>query len=51
MDKIIEKKSPAGRPRTRSNQEAAGAAGGSSSRLSMLSTTSTMGAAFTPKQL
>ncbi len=49
MDNIIEKKSPAGRPTTRSNQEAAGAAGGSSSRLSMLSTTSTLGS-FTPKK-
>ena len=49
MENIIEKKSSAGRPRTRSNQEAAVAAGGSSSRLSMLSTTSTFGS-FTPKK-
>jgi hypothetical protein len=46
MDNIIQKKSAAGRPRTRSEQEAA-AGGGSSSRLSMLSTTSTIGS-FTP---
>ena len=49
MDNIIQKKSTAGRPRTRSDQEAA-EGGGSSSRLSMLSTTSTLGAAFTPKK-
>ena len=48
MDNIIQKKSTAGRPRTRSDQEGA-AAGGSSSRLSMLSTTSTQ-AAMTPKK-
>jgi hypothetical protein len=46
MDNIIQKKSTAGRPRTRSDQE--GAAAGSS-RLSMLSTTSTQ-AAKTPKK-
>ena len=46
MDNIIQKKSTAGRPRTRSDQEAA-AGGGSSTRLSMLSTTSTLGS-FTP---
>jgi hypothetical protein len=46
MDNIIQKKSTAGRPRTRSDQEGA-AAGGSSSRLSMLSTASTLGS-FTP---
>ena len=45
MDNIIQKKSTAGRPRSRSDQE--GAAAGSSSRLSMLSTTSTQ-AAMTP---
>jgi hypothetical protein len=48
MDNIIQKKSTAGRPRTRSDQEAA-AGGGSLSRLSMLSTTSTQ-AAMTPKK-
>ena len=48
MDAIIKKKSNAGRPRTRSDQEAA-AGGGSSTRLSMLSTTSTQ-AAMTPKK-
>ncbi len=47
MDNIIQKKSTAGWPRTRSDQETA-AGGGSSSRLSMLSTTSTQ-AAMTPK--
>ena len=47
MDNIIQKKSAAGRPRTRSDQEATAAG---SSRLSMLSTTSTLGAAFTPKK-
>jgi hypothetical protein len=47
MDVIIKKKSPAGRPRSRSDQEAAVAAG--SSRLSMLSTTSSQ-AAMTPKK-
>ena len=46
MDNIIQKKSQAGRPRTRSDQEAPAAG---SSRLSMLSTTSTLGA-FTPKK-
>ena len=45
MDNIIQKKSQ-GRPRTRSDQEAPAAG---SSRLSMLSTTSTQ-AAFTPKK-
>ena len=52
MDNIIQKKSAAGRPRTRSEQEAA-AGGGSSSRLSMLSTTSTLGSSTptrTPKK-
>jgi len=48
MDNIIQKKSTAGRPRTRSSEEAA-AGGGSSTRLSMLSTTSTQ-AAMTPKK-
>jgi hypothetical protein len=48
MDNIIQKKSTAGRPRTRSDQEAA-EGGGSSTRLSMLSTTSTQ-AARTPKR-
>ena len=48
MDNIIQKKSTAGRPRTRSEQETA-AGGGSLSRLSMLSTTSTQ-AAMTPKR-
>lgn len=44
MDKIIEKKSQAGRPRTRSDQEVE-----NSSRLSMLSTSSTR-AAMTPNR-
>ena len=48
MDNIIQKKSTAGRPRTRSDQEAA-EGGSSSTRLSMLSTTSTQ-AAMTPKK-
>ncbi len=43
MDNIIQKKSTAGRPRTRSGEEDRG------SRLSMLSTTSTQ-AAMTPKK-
>ena len=47
MDYIIRKKSQAGWPRTRSDQEATAAG---SSRLSMLSTISTLGAAFTPKK-
>jgi hypothetical protein len=47
MDNIIQKKPTAGRPRSRSDQEAAAAGGGSLSRLSMLSTTSTLGS-FTP---
>jgi hypothetical protein len=42
IDHIIQKKSNVGRPRTRSDQETT-AGGGSSSRLSMLSTTSTQG--------
>ena len=46
MDNIIQKKSTAGRPRTRSDQEPAAAG---SSRLSMLSTTSTLGSS-TPKK-
>ena len=48
MDNIIQKKSAAGRPRSRSDQEAA--EGGSSSRLSMLSTTSTLGSFTPPKK-
>ena len=54
MDNIIKKKSEAGRPRTRSDQETAAQsspASRRSSRLSMLSTTSTVGAAFTPQKL
>ena len=54
MDNIIKKKSTAGRPRTRSDQETASQsspASRRSSRLSMLSTTSTVGAAFTPQKL
>ena len=47
MDNIIKKKSQAGRPRTRSDQEAAA---GTSSRLSMLSTTSTLGSFTPPKK-
>ncbi len=39
MDNIIQKKSTAGRPRSRSDQEVSAAGGGSLSRLSMLSTT------------
>ena len=46
MDNIIQKKSTAGRPRTRSDQEPAAAG---SSRLSMLSTTSTLSSS-TPKK-
>ena len=51
IDAVIKKKSNAGRQRTRTTTEpeAAGAAGGRSSRLSMLSTTSTLGS-FTPKK-
>ena len=49
LDKIIKKKSNAGRPRTRTGtDEATGSVG---PRLSMLSSTSTQGAAFTPKRL
>ena len=54
MDNIIQKKSAAGRPRSRSDQESAAQsspASRRSSRLSMLSTTSTVGAAFTPQKL
>jgi len=48
LDKIIKKKSNAGRPRTRTGtEEAAGSVG---PRLSMLSSTSTQGA-FTPKRM
>ena len=53
MDNIIKKKSEAGRPRTRSDQETAAQsspASRRSSRLSMLSTSSTLGS-FTPKKL
>jgi hypothetical protein len=52
MDNIIKKKSPAGRPRTRSDQETTTPSTATSrrnSRLSMLSTTSTLGS-FTPKK-
>ena len=49
LDKIIKKKSTAGRPRTRTGtEEATGSVG---PRLSMLSSTSTQGAAFTPKKI
>ena len=49
LDKIIKKKSNAGSPRTRTGtEEAAGSVG---PRLSMLSSTSTQGAAFTPKRM
>jgi hypothetical protein len=50
MDNIIQKKSTAGRPRTRSDQETttqSSPASRRSSRLSILSTTSTVGS-FTP---
>ena len=48
LDKIVKKKSTAGRPRTRTGtEEATGSVG---PRLSMLSSTSTQGAAFTPKK-
>jgi hypothetical protein len=50
MDNIIKKKSTAGRPRTRSDQEPTTPASRRSSRLSMLSTTSTLGS-FTPKKI
>jgi hypothetical protein len=53
MDNIIKKKSEAGRPRTRSDQETTAPSTPASrrnSRLSMLSSTSTLGS-FTPKKL
>ncbi len=52
MDCIIKKKSEAGRPRTRSDQETTAPSTPVSrrnSRLSMLSSTSTLGS-FTPKK-